>query len=36
LMMGTKEWLWIAFAVYCGPGTYQEDIAIDNSEPRPT
>ncbi len=25
-----------AFAVYCGPETYQEDIAADNSEPRPT
>ena len=25
-----------AFAVYCGPETYQEDIAIDNSEPRST
>jgi MFS family permease len=25
-----------AFAVYCGPETYQEDIASDNSEPRST
>jgi len=24
-----------AFAVYCGPETYQEDITNDNSEPRP-